>query len=165
MEEVNGFSLIAFLSVQYRWGLLATSSLFKFKLTHRPQHAPSLHKLTSCMCVCACVCVCPNYVSWPFPYPPITCLSIWENVCLCFCLWVCACVRVGHPHVAVMTTPWMGVASEKTASLCVPLCLTHADWLCWPGRWTTFDLPCWLFSEGKGYCSHASWLSRFRPNC
>lgn len=52
-----------------------------------------------------------------------------------------------------------GRASEKMVSLCVPLCLTHAGWLPRPCRWTTFDLPCWPFSGGKGYQSHASCLS------
>ncbi len=69
--------------------------------------------------------------------------------------------RCSHDQWRCWSIPQMGgvQASEKTASLYVPLCLMHADRLSWPCRWTTFDLPCWPFSGGKGYWSQPSWLS------
>lgn len=56
-----------------------------------------------------------------------------------------------------------GGASEKTASLYVLLSLTHADWLSWPCRWTTFDVPRWPLSGGKGYWTKAADCNMFYP--
>ena len=127
-SECSSASLLVLflLLCMLRRGLPAASSLFKFKLTHRPRRGLTLHISSPCVCVCMRL-----RHKWAFAYLPY-CVSLhMRNVCVCFSELICVCVW--HPHVAVVINGGVDCvaggsgASEKTASLCLPLCLTHAD--------------------------------------
>lgn len=107
---------------------------------------------------CACL--------WQYVHLHTRILRVYsKNVYMCFSELICMCACDIHALqswsmvVLIHSTDGGVQTPEKTASLYVLLRLTHADWLCWPCRWTTFDLPCWPLSGGKGYWSQASWLS------
>lgn len=114
-------------SLHFRQVFLAASSLFKSTVTHCPLRAPGWRELTSR--------VCGDYVSCAFACTRILCIFIW--MWICENVWQCAFqsrfAYVGACDIHALQSPSMAVlihfrwglqAWEKTAPLCVPLCLT-----------------------------------------